>query len=141
MDPFAEVGGDSISKQRLPRDGTAIPVSRDQIPRRERGQGNSLFPCYLTMCSTGNLAGSIHTVAERVTRHNTMLEVLTAYAKSISTRHSKIKIKETGTMLLLHQTALRKYMHISCLNESMPSVCTSPSCPQDLTELTVTWQT
>ena len=30
---------------RLTRDGTAEPVSRDQILRRERGQGNIYFPC------------------------------------------------------------------------------------------------
>ena len=30
---------------RLTRDGTAEPVSRDQIFRRERGQGNVYFPC------------------------------------------------------------------------------------------------
>ena len=30
---------------RLARDGTAEPVLRDQILRRERGQGNVHFPC------------------------------------------------------------------------------------------------
>ena len=30
---------------RLTRDGTAETVSRDQILRRERGQGNINFPC------------------------------------------------------------------------------------------------
>ena len=30
---------------RLARDGTAEPVPRDQILRRERGQGNVYFPC------------------------------------------------------------------------------------------------
>ena len=32
---------------KLTRDGTAEPVSRDQIPRRERGRGNFpiIFPC------------------------------------------------------------------------------------------------
>ena len=30
---------------RLTRDGTAEPVSRDQILRRERGQVNINFPC------------------------------------------------------------------------------------------------
>ena len=30
---------------RLTRDGTAKPVSRDQILRRVRGQGNIIFPC------------------------------------------------------------------------------------------------
>ena len=30
---------------RLTRDGTAEPVSRDDFPRLERGQGNIHFPC------------------------------------------------------------------------------------------------
>ena len=30
---------------RLTRDGTVEPVSRDQILRREHGQGNIIFPC------------------------------------------------------------------------------------------------
>ena len=30
---------------RLTRDGTAEPVSRDQILRHARGQGNGHFPC------------------------------------------------------------------------------------------------
>ena len=30
---------------RLARDGTAEPVSRDEILRRERGQGNIHLPC------------------------------------------------------------------------------------------------
>ena len=30
---------------RLAREKTAEPVSRDQIPRRELGQGNLHFPC------------------------------------------------------------------------------------------------
>ena len=30
---------------RLARDGTAEPVSRDQVLRRERGRGNIHFPC------------------------------------------------------------------------------------------------
>ena len=30
---------------RLTRDGTAEPVSRDRILRREHGQGNIHFPC------------------------------------------------------------------------------------------------
>ena len=32
---------------RLTRDGTAEPVSRDQILRRERGQGNVHFPHFI----------------------------------------------------------------------------------------------
>ena len=35
----------SMEMSRLARDGTAEPVSRDQILRRERGQGIINFPC------------------------------------------------------------------------------------------------
>ena len=35
----------SMEMSRLTRDGTAEPVSRDQILRRERGQGNINFRC------------------------------------------------------------------------------------------------
>ena len=53
MDSAAELGRDPISTlfslsmkmSRLTRNGTAKPVSRDQILRRERGQGNIDFPC------------------------------------------------------------------------------------------------
>ena len=50
---------------RLTRDGTAEPVSLDQILRRERGQGKDYFPCYiqLTLSRIGSLTGSILTLA------------------------------------------------------------------------------
>ena len=54
---------------RLTRDGTTEPVSRDQILRHERGQGNIHFPVQLTTCRTGILAWLIHTLAIRVTIH------------------------------------------------------------------------
>ena len=53
MDAAAELEGNSVSARfslsiemsRLTRDGTAEPVSRDQILRHERGQGNIHFSC------------------------------------------------------------------------------------------------
>ena len=54
MDAAAEPGRNPVSKHqiqpdmemsRLTRDGTAEPVSRDQILRHARGQGNVHFPC------------------------------------------------------------------------------------------------
>ena len=56
MDSAAEIGRNSVKKvstrfsasmemSRLTRDGTTEPVSRNQILRRERGQGNIRFPC------------------------------------------------------------------------------------------------
>ena len=73
MDAAAELGRNPVSKhqiqlkygdeQRLKRDGTAEPVSRGQILRRERGQGNNSFsPAQLTTSRIGNLAQLIHTI-------------------------------------------------------------------------------
>ena len=55
MDAAAELGRNPASKHhiqpeyrdmgRLTRDGTAEHVSRNQILRRERGQGKNHFPC------------------------------------------------------------------------------------------------
>ena len=53
MDAAAEIGRNPVSTRfslsmeisRLTRDGTAEPVSRDKILRRERGHGNINFPC------------------------------------------------------------------------------------------------
>ena len=54
MNAAAELGRNPVSKHqiqpeyemsRLTRDGTPEPVSRDQILRRERGQGKIIFPC------------------------------------------------------------------------------------------------
>ena len=53
MDAAVELGRNPVSTRfslsmemsRLMRDGTAEPVSRDQILRHVRGQGNINFPC------------------------------------------------------------------------------------------------
>ena len=55
MDAAAEIGKDPVSKHQIqpeymenePADAgrTTEPVSRDQILRRDRGQGNDHFPC------------------------------------------------------------------------------------------------
>ena len=55
---------------RLARDGTAEPVSRDQICRREQGQGNAHFPCSAGHEQVSNHTRLIHT----------LLYVMTIYA-------------------------------------------------------------
>ena len=45
---------------RLTRDGTAEPVSQDQILRCERGQRNLIVPVQLTAIRISNLARLIH---------------------------------------------------------------------------------
>ena len=47
------------------RDGTAEPVSRDQILRRERGQGNIHFPCSAARHPSG-LVGKLHICSTEV---------------------------------------------------------------------------
>ena len=48
---------------RLMRDGNAEPVSRDQIPRRERDREIFIFPVQLTTSKIGNLTLLILTFA------------------------------------------------------------------------------
>ena len=51
-----------MGMSRLTRDGTAEPVSRDQILRHARGQWNIIFPVQLTTSRIGNLTRLIHTL-------------------------------------------------------------------------------
>ena len=53
----------------LTRDGTAEPVSRDQILRHARGQGNIIFPVQLTTSRISNLTRLIHTLLYVMTIH------------------------------------------------------------------------
>ena len=54
---------------RLTRDGTAEPVSRDQILRHARGQGDIIFPVQLTTSRIGNLTRLIQTLLYVMTIH------------------------------------------------------------------------
>ena len=53
----------SMEMSRLTRDGTAEPVSRDQILRHARGQGSIIFPVQLATSRIGNLTRLILTLA------------------------------------------------------------------------------
>ena len=56
---------------RLTRDGTVEPVSRDQILRRERGQGNVHFKCSADHEQrTGNLTRLIDALLYGMTKNN-----------------------------------------------------------------------
>ena len=74
MDAAAGLGRNPVSKHqiqmsRLTRDGTAEPVSRDQILRHARGQGNAIFPVQLTTSRIDNLTRLIHTLLYVMTIH------------------------------------------------------------------------
>ena len=81
MDAAAELGRNPVSKHqiqskemsRLTWDGTAEPVSRDQILKRERGREKIIFPVQLTMRRIGNLTRLIHTLLYVMTIHTYMI--------------------------------------------------------------------
>ena len=58
-----------MEMSRLTLDGTAEPVSRDQILRHARGQGNTIFPVQLTTSRIDNLTRLIHTLLYVMTIH------------------------------------------------------------------------
>ena len=62
----------SMEMSRLTRDGTAEPVSRDQILRHARGQGNIIFSVQLTTSRIGNLTRLTHTLLYVMTIHTYM---------------------------------------------------------------------
>ena len=61
---------------RLTRDGTAEPISRDQIFRHARGQGILIFPVQLTTSRIGNLTRLIHTLLNVMTVHTYIMSVV-----------------------------------------------------------------
>ena len=66
MDAAAEIGRDPVSKHQIqPKYGhEQADAGRDQIRRRERGQGNTfMFPVQLTTSRIGNLTRLILTLA------------------------------------------------------------------------------
>ena len=72
MDAAAELGRNPVSKHQIQPeygDEQAEPVSRDQILRHARGQGNIIFPVQLTTCRIGNLTRLIHTLLYVMTIH------------------------------------------------------------------------
>ena len=76
----------SMEMSRLTRDGTAEPVSRDQILRHARGQGNIIFPVQLTTSRIGNRTRVIHTLLYVMTIHTycvVMCNLINTYIHSI----------------------------------------------------------
>ena len=68
-----------MEMSRLTRDGTAEPISRDQILRHARGQGNIIFPVQLTTSRIGNLTRLIHTLLYVMTIHTYIHTLLTGF--------------------------------------------------------------
>ena len=76
---------------RLTRDETVEPVSRDQILRHARGQGNIIFPVQPTTSRIGNLTRLIHTLLYVMTIHT--------YIQGTRTRTSAVLVPCTYLLL------------------------------------------
>ena len=99
---------------RLTRDGTAELVSRDQILRHARVQGNISFPVQLTTSRIGNLTRLIHT----------LLYVMTIHTYIHTYIHTCHNCRESGDLLC------KSYLHGHLLKRStfrdqlvIPSAC------------------
>ena len=72
--------------RRLTRDGTAEPVSRDQILRREREREIFIFPVQLTTSRIGNLTWLIFTLA--ICDDHTYIQGTLSLSKNCTSRES-----------------------------------------------------
>ena len=68
---------------RLTRDGTAEPVSQDQILSCERGHGIFIFPVQLTTSRIGNLTRLMHSLPYVMTIHTYILTVRCIFSVGI----------------------------------------------------------
>ena len=94
---------------RLTRDGTAEPVSRDQILRHARGQGNIIYPVQLTTSRIGNLARLIHTLLYVMTIHtHTYIHTMKSQSNSCVTSNinSNTVCVQVGLILTANNRSL-----------------------------------
>ena len=73
---------------RLTRDGTAEPVSRDQILRNARGQGNIIFPVQLTTSRIG--LDPYSAICDDHTYIHTCIHIATASTAITYTRYNRM---------------------------------------------------
>ena len=107
----------------LPRSSTKCfyePVSRDQILRHARGQGNMIFPVQLTTSRIGNLTRLIHTLLYVMTIHtyiHTYIHTLIIVSFPRLASCHDMNIRHTpwqGDAVALHSAK-------ACLRKSMPA--------------------
>ena len=87
----------------LTRDGTAKPVSRDQILRRERGHGKNISPAQLTTSRIGNFTRLIlalavcgaHTKRDYERRWNSIIIRIYALRRRTGVRSEVVKSEDT----------------------------------------------
>ena len=94
-----------MEMSRLTRDGTAEPVSRDQILRHARGQGNIIFPVQLTTSRIGNLTRLIHTLLYVMTIHtyiHTYMRQTYTERRRLAPEYILYGIKHTHTHTATH---------------------------------------
>ena len=126
---------------RLTRDGTAEPVSRDQILRHAREQGNFIFPVQLTTSRIGNLTRLIHTLLYVMTIHTCNIFVSCQYGqRNIHAKGYWYYIRNGGQLLNQAQIVGRykltvKASHGSTRGGALHILLTYPECAFEEHEL------
>ena len=105
---------------RLTRDGTAEPVSRDQILRHARGQGDIIFPAQLTTSRIGNFTRLIHTLLYVMTIHTYYIRTYICVTTAVSVHIMYYKCSSTYMYIYGHTTIPGMYYGIShCLKKNL----------------------
>ena len=107
---------------RLTRDGTAEPVSRDQILRHARGQGNIIFHVQLTTSRIGNLTRLIHTLLYVTT-------IPYIYSYRIKRKRKRKQARRKGETYMIHGwVLLRTLPTYEGLNDLPKPPPNTPTC-------------
>ena len=99
---------------RLTRDGTAEPVSRDQILRHARGQGILILPVQLTTSRIGILTRLIHTLLFVMTIHTTYIQPAHLHTQIRLNRwclHTGFLPRSAAAPIDFFKTAIRHYYY------------------------------
>ena len=95
---------------RLTRDGTAEPVSRDQILRHARGQGNIIFSVQLTTSRIGNLTRLIHTLLYVMTIHtyiHSAADVAPSHSECMESHETTSSADQGRKVAFAHSTSAK----------------------------------
>ena len=99
---------------RLTRDGMAEPVSRDQILRHARGQGNIIFSVQLTTSRIGNLTRLIHTLLYVMTIH-TYIHTYIILLNSNFLTNALVILDQASSVYLRLETDRRLFLEMQTL--------------------------
>ena len=105
---------------RLTRDGTTEPVSRDQILRRERGQGNIHFPC----SAHHEQDWQPYPVDPYYFLYVMTIHIILLSVENVSSPTMGIKVRlSTGYLFVFYSRFYTVYLYKHCKSILIPVLC------------------